>query len=413
MATQQKKYNFDPYLEEFKLADAEGKREIIKRVIEVCGCTYEYAKKMLYVKLRAQKARAAKLREYLIPVQQQPAQELTPSDQILNDRLLNKERALARISEKKYNTLLKDYDDLEMRFDALIDIKQDVEIEKIIPKENITNKNVATPIILLSDWHFEERVDSSTINGLNEYNLEIGQKRWSNCIQNSLRLVNLDRGHSEINNLVLWLGGDFITGYIHEELMESNYLSPTQASRFAKKSIIAAIEFYLQYGKFENIHIVCSFGNHGRSTQKKRHGTAYKNSYEWMIYHDIADYFSNNLKVKFTIPDGYFTYIQIYDYWCRFWHGDTIQYQGGIGGLTIPLIKAIHRYNQQKKADYNFMGHYHQLFQATRDCIVNGSGIGFNPYAQNIGASPERPMQSYCLIDQKRGMTIKAPIFCE
>ena len=204
-----------------------------------------------------------------------------------------------------------------------------------------------------------------------------------------------------------------ITGYIHEELMESNSLSPTQAVRFAKQRIISGLEYYLQHGKFENIHIVCSYGNHGRTTQRKRFSTGFKNSYEWMLYHDIADYFTKDKRIQFTIPNGVFTYIDVYGYTCRFMHGDTISYQGGIGGLTIPLIKAIHRYDQQVQAHYNFMGHYHQLFQATKTCIVNGSGIGYNAYAQAIGAGFEKPLQGYCLIDQRRGMTIKAPIFCD
>ena len=98
---------------------------------------------------------------------------------------------------------------------------------------------------------------------------------------------------------------------------------------------------------------------------------------------------------------------------CRFWHGDSVKYGGGIGGLTIPLIKAIHKYNEQVDAYFNFMGHYHQLWQATRDCIVNGSGIGVSPYAQRIGASPEEPMQSFALMDNKYGITAKMPIFCK
>ena len=80
--------------------------------------------------------------------------------------------------------------------------------------------------------------------------------------------------------------------------------------------------------------------------------------------------------------------------------------------MTVPLIKAITRYDQTIKADYNFMGHYHQLFQATKNCIVNGSGIGFNAYAQRIGASNERALQGFVIIDKSHGMTIKTPIFC-
>lgn len=414
------KYDFTPYLDSYIAADMEERRKIVEKLSEQFGCSDNYVRKMMSIKYKSRRDLVEKAKMYLPKTEPSAVQQITitkeaptPEALVNADRIISKEKESAKIANDKYKHLLKEHEDLEKRFDFLLSIKEDVEAPKLIPKQSDKNKNHATPIILLSDWHFEERVDPSTINNLNEYNLEIGQKRWSKCIQNSLRLVNIDRNHSEINNIVIWLGGDFITGYIHEELAEDNYLSPTQASRFAKKSIITAIEFYLTYGKFDKIHIVCSFGNHGRSTKKKRHATAYKNSFEWMIYHDVADYFKDELRVTFTIPDGYFTYFKVYDFNCRFWHGDTIQYQGGIGGLTIPLIKAIHRYNQQIYADYNFMGHYHQLFMATRDCIVNGSGIGFNSYAQNIGASPEKPQQSYALIDQARGLTIKAPIFCD
>ncbi len=36
--------------------------------------------------------------------------------------------------------------------------------------------------------------------------------------------------------------------------------------------------------------------------------------------------------------------------------------------------------------------------------VTNGSLIGYNAYAQKIGASPEPPMQAFFLIDQERGL---------
>ena len=321
------------------------------------------------------------------------------------------ETARYREMKDKYNYILAQYEESEKRFDALVNIKSEVGIHEIDPSP-VGSVGEACPIIMLSDWHFEERVDSDTINGLNDYNLEIAAVRWNKCIQNSLKLVQKERHTSEINDIVIWLGGDFITGYIHEELEESNYLSPTQATRFAKSKIISALKFYDDYGKFNKITVVCNYGNHGRTNKKPRVSTGYKNSYEWMMYNDIADYFSDNSKFSFVIPNGLFAYVNLYGYNLRFWHGDTVSYGGGIGGLTVPLIKAITRYDQTIKADYNFMGHYHQLFQATKNCIVNGSGIGFNAYAQRIGASNERSLQGFVIIDKVHGMTIKTPIFC-
>lgn len=336
----------------------------------------------------------------------------TPKDILLGDLSKRQDSAKVKELERRYNYLLQEYDLSEKRFDTLLNIKEPLTVGIIEPIA-ASHKNEACPVISLSDWHFEERVESHTINGLNEYNLEIATHRWNKCIQNSLKLVHKERQSSTINQAVIWLGGDFITGYIHEELEESNYLSPTQATRFAKEKIITAIKFYLEYGKFDKINIPCNFGNHGRTNKKPRVSTAYKNSYEWMMYHDIADYFSNNKKVQFYIPNGMFTYLDVLGTNCRFFHGDSIGYGGGIGGLTIPLIKALQRYDQQQKADYNFMGHFHQLWQATKNCKVNGSGIGFSPYAQRIGASPEDARQAFSLIDSKYGVTTQMEIHCK
>jgi hypothetical protein len=338
--------------------------------------------------------------------------EIPIQDKIKLDFVSIKEGAKVRELKQKYNYVLKELEEANLRFDTLVGIKESAPIHTIEPLLS-GNKHEAVPVIMLSDWHFEERVDADTINNLNEYNLQIAEKRWFKCIQNSLKLVYKERLSSDIKQIVVWLGGDFITGYIHEELEESNYLSPTQATRFAKAKIISALQFYDQHGGFDKITVVCNYGNHGRTNKKPRVSTGYKNSYEWMMYKDIEDYFSNNKKFSFVVPNGLFAYVQIFDYMNRFWHGDTVQYGGGIGGLTVPLIKAISRYDQTIKADYNFMGHYHQLWEATKNCMVNGSGIGFSAYAQRIGVSNEPPQQGFKVIDKKYGYTTKLQIVCQ
>ena len=95
----------------------------------------------------------------------------------------------------------------------------------------------------------------------------------------------------------------------------------------------------------------------------------------------------------------------------RFFHGDALKYGGGIGGLSIPLIKYLHRKDEQRKADFNFLGHFHQLLYPTHASCVNGSLIGLSAYGYKIGFKPERPAQAFTLLDEKRGFTIKIPIF--
>jgi hypothetical protein len=349
-------------------------------------------------------------REYIVQIAEK--EPPTPIELIREDIAKRAAQAKVRELESKYKALLDDYVESEKRFDTLVGIKEPVSFTKI-ETDLSSGKHTGVAVVQLSDWHFEERVDPLTINGMNEYNLEIANLRWNKCIQNTVKLLRKERGAITIDTMVLWLGGDFITGYIHEELEEGNYLSPTEATRFAKEKIIVAIKFLLEHGDLKKIVIPCNFGNHGRTNKKPRVSTGYKNSYEWMMFKDVEDYFKHESRVEFIIPNGLFAYIDIMGWVGRFWHGDSIKYQGGIGGLTIPLIKAIQRYDQQQKADYNFMGHYHQFWQATKNCIVNGSGIGFSAYAQRIGASPEDPVQAFSIIDQKYGLTIRCPIFCK
>jgi hypothetical protein len=105
--------------------------------------------------------------------------------------------------------------------------------------------------------------------------------------------------------------------------------------------------------------------------------------------------------------------MSVYGRTLRFFHGWQIKFNGGIGGLSIPLYKQIHRWNSNTPAYYNFMCDKHTLSYPTPDCVLNGSLIGFNPYALSHGFSYEPPRQSFTLLDSKRGVTIKAPIFCD
>ncbi len=393
------------YIEPFYTTPREGRGALMAQIVEETGLKKSYVKRKLYELLK---------RKYGSASAKAPT-DASPANQILLDRTIIRERAAAREAQAKYKYLLREYELLEGQFNTMLAVREGPDDPIEIPiKAHDTGQHIACPIIALSDWHFEETVDPETINGLNNYNLEIAEARWFTCIQNAMRLVAMDRKHSTIDEAVVWLGGDFITGYIHEEMQQVNSLSPVMAIRFAKKHIIAALEFMLKHGRFTRITVVCNYGNHGRTDKKKIISVGYRNSYEWAMYCDIADYFAQKgeERIDMRIPRGFLEYAVILGYTWRFMHGDYIRYQGGIGGLTIPLVKALHRYDTQRYADYTILGHFHTRIMATARCYVNGSGIGYNAYAQSIGAPPEAPVQSYILVDQARGVTIMAPIFC-
>lgn len=267
--------------------------------------------------------------------------------------------------------------------------------------------NEAVAFAIASDWHVEETVDPRAVNNLNSFDLGIAERRVNEFFRRTVKLTNTQRHGTKIDTLVLALLGDHMTGYIHEELRETNGLSPTETVLWLSDRIGAGIQMLSQH--FSRIVIPCSYGNHGRNTIKPRHATGAKNSYEWMLYNILAKQFPQH---DWRIADGYHNYLDVDGRIIRFHHGDGLKYQGGVGGLTIPVEKAIANWNKAIPAHLDVFGHWHQSQQNPK-WISNASLIGHNAYAISIKAPYEPPSQTYFLMDSKRGRTITAPIFLE
>lgn len=333
---------------------------------------------------------------------------------------LNKRRIETKIkdAEEKNKSLLKKIEELQDVIDFVLGITNEPGSTKItqIKGAKGTTKE-ATAFAILSDVHIEERVTLEITDGINEYTPEIAKQRLHFFFVNLLKLIKKERNAVTINNLVLGLLGDFITGYIHEELVESNYMSPTEATRYVKNILIDGICYLVDNGDFDKILIPCCRGNHGRTTAKKRFNTGAENSFEWMMYKDMQQEFKRLAErdskfdiIEFVAPKSELVHIQVYDKIIRFGHGDHFKFGGGIGGLNIPLKKWLVRQNEQRRADMTFIGHWHEILTPTSDCMVNGSVIGMNSYGMNFGGTPHEPQQIFTLLDSKEGFTIKCPI---
>lgn len=347
--------------------------------------------------------------------------ELRDTGVIPDEFLIRSDIAFGKLKEKhletsrRYEKTLEQLQEQEATIQHLLAL-QESSIVKPTPLVKSSAKTVgnATAIMVASDWHVEEQVDPTTVNGLNEYNLEIAEKRASEFFRKGLFLTNLIRNGIKIDRLVLSLLGDLISGYIHEELQESNYLSPTEASLFVQDLLCAGIDFLLKEGNFKEIIIPCCLGNHGRTTIKKRHSTSHKNSYEWMMYKTLEKAYRNNSRVKFIVENGYHVYLPVYNnFTIRFHHGDNIRYAGGVGGITIPVNKAIAQWEKSRHADLDVFGHFHQQMMDCGSFVSNGSLIGWNAFAVAIKAAYDIPKQSFFVVDQEKGKICDWPIFVQ
>lgn len=335
--------------------------------------------------------------------------ESSPIESVRADISNHGERNKLRNSEERYRHLLAEHSALQKLHAAALGVVDDWKPVQAIKPSSKSSGSESTALLIASDWHCEEVVDPGTVSGLNEYSPEIAQKRAESFWRHGLQLTEMARSRSRIDTAVVGLIGDFISGYIHDELVEVNAMSPTQAIVFAGEMIESGLRMLLEHGKFKRIVAVCCVGNHGRTTHKRRVATSTQNSYEWLLYYMLK---RNLPEIEWQLPTGYHNWLSVYDTHIRFHHGESVRYQGGVGGMSIPLNKAIAQWNRARPASIDILGHWHQRV-STREAIVNGSLIGYSPFAVEIKAAYEPPAQSFALIHPRHGKTVEAPIFVE
>lgn len=311
-------------------------------------------------------------------------------------------------SKRQLDQLLKENE----RLSELVGIKESLDPYHPvkITASKTTGKHQATAFALASDWHLEQRVDGSKIMYPNEYNLQIAEARAKQFFDAVVIMIKEAEHNVEIKNLVLWLGGDFITGNIHTENLKVCQLGPAQAICFARDLLISGIEFLLKETNVE-ITIPYNHGNHARITDKVWKSTEEDNSLEYILYDDIAFHFKGNQRVKMVAPKGSVSMVEVYGLKICFVHGHHgFRYLDGVGGLYIPARKYVMRKFKNLNPYLVVMGHHHQYLQDTY-FICNGSMIGYDQYADSCGFPYDIPKQTFFLVEEKRRCrTVTRPI---
>lgn len=336
--------------------------------------------------------------------------KVRPDVQVAADR--EKHRAAAELSnlKLKYDQSIKTIEQKDRELAAMGVLEQGLDTFRIEPKRS-SKTSEATVIAVASDWHVEENVGKE-VGGLNTYTIDIAKERTTRFFRGIHRLTALLRQDVTIETIVLALLGDFISNDIHEEFPEVNELQPIHAIVTAQNFIISGIEFLLEANPTVKLVVPCHSGNHARTTRTTRFSSENGHSLEYLMYLHLSAYFRKEPRVTFIIPEGMHSYLDVYGTTIRFQHGHAIKYQGGVGGIYIPVNKAIGQWNKARHADLDVFGHFHQLRDGG-NFVCNGSLIGYNAFALSIKADYEPPKQALFLMDKKRGRTCTWPILVE
>lgn len=331
----------------------------------------------------------------------------SPALLVNQDRERERHKNELAILKRKYSDLLKTVEIHETQLEAVKMLRENVDSAIIEPVHG-SGTNEGTVVWVASDWHTEENVGAE-VGGLNTYNVDIAKQRATKFFQSGLRLTQLLHQDIKISTIVLALLGDFITNDIHgAENAEKNEYQPIHALIIAQNMLVSGIDFILANSAYQLV-IPAHSGNHSRTTITTRFASENGHSLEYLMYLFLADHYRHDPRVQFIIPEGMHSYLQIYDTTIRFHHGHAVKYGGGVGGIYIPVNKAIAQWNKGRRADLDVFGHFHQLIYAP-NFVCNGSLIGYNAYALSIKADFEPPRQALFLIDKKRGRTAMWPI---
>lgn len=304
---------------------------------------------------------------------------------------------------------LKEIERLETEIEARDTLEASISCSTIRPRKG-SNTSEAAAVAIASDWHIGQRIDPETVGGLNSFNAEIGVKRAQCFFQRIVSLTEKERKNASISELVLFLGGDFIDGSLHQDSLQSQDISgATDQGIVAQDLIEAGLNFLLNHGKYKQITVVAKDGNHGRVTDRQQWASRAANSFERFMYVNIAYRFPT---INWLVDKSLLTHLDVLGHKVRFHHGDTISF-GGINGPFTYINRALSFWDKNHgRARYTVQGHLHTHIP-THYWLVNGSLAGYNAYAESLKGEFQPPIQSFFLMDKKRGPTVQIPILVD
>lgn len=343
--------------------------------------------------------------------------KLSPEDQSLKDTRI-------KLAEAKQDVHILRKQIAELANDAISSKKlremigilkeRDFDQKKNWMTVNRPSKSKGTPLLMLSDIHFDEVVLANQIQGLNSYNREIAIKRIQHTVNTAIMLLTKEIKDAQYDGFVLCLGGDMVSGNIHEELAETNEAAILQT---CMKLIEVLIDSILRLkATFKRVYVPCVVGNHGRLHRKPRMKNRVFDNYEWLIYSFVKRHFANDPDVTVDVPDGSDIQFRVYNKSILLTHGDQFSGGSGISGIFTPLMLGMSRKQKRNASvknpfDLMICGHFHQLIM-TQSLIVNGSVKGYDEYAFQFNFPFEPPQQALIVIHPIYGVTHQMPILC-
>lgn len=309
--------------------------------------------------------------------------------------------------------------DAEMRVRDILGLTAEPPRPQIIKpkKEELTAAN-RTVVLHLSDIQYGETVRIEEMDGVNRFDQEIAKLRLGRYFSKASELMTEHWKGQPPDEIVLCLGGDLISGSIHEELEITDYPTvPEQVKEIGE--IIAGGIVTLNKRVKRPVRVFSVPGNHGRSSKKPRSKHRARSSFD-LLATDFCEAATRGAGIKDAAfyrthsPDAFFN---IYNWHWLMTHGDAMGARGGKGFIgAIAVIVRGHQklshtaWRSGKAVHFILTGDLHTTCK-TPWGYGNGSVAGYNEYARDLRADPEPARQNMLVVHPHYGVINEVPLY--
>lgn len=259
------------------------------------------------------------------------------------------------------------------------------------PLKDIRKGKAEVALVHLTDWQAGKQTVSYDIGTLSA--------RIEQMVDKVIQLTVIQRAHHPVKDCVVMLGGDMVEGLgifpgqvyeVGAHLFEQMF----EVVRIIEQAIRTLAV------NFENVTVVCEFGNHGRLGRKGDMPSG--DNIDRMAYRIAAMNCKDVKHVKWQMSDDWYQIFAIGNYKVLLVHGDEI---GSFGGI----LRKVSAWSTGVVEPFDdcYMGHFHTPTSLTMAnggrVFVTGSPESHNEYARTFIAAVGKPSQRVHFVDPVKG----------
>ena len=303
---------------------------------------------------------------------------------------------------------------LELLKDAFVEAYAEP-LDVKVPKYTSSSKKtpLEIPILHITDVHFGKRTAT--------YNIAVAEDRMRLLAQKTVKLVELRRSVSRIDELHLFLGGDFGEGegaIFPGQALEIDQDVVGQLVKEGPRIMCEQILLFLSH--FKRLVIKAVPGNHGRISRF----AAKRNNFDNWFYLGLRQMVDTSLseqdrkRIEWDLPfdrtpgEEWYAHHKTFDFGHMLVHGDQIR--GQLGFPWYGVGKKLSGWaDLVPDFSYLWMGHFHTLAAYVinkRMVLAGGTPESSNAYAAESLAASGDPVQRLAFFEKEHGLIVDAPI---